>query len=349
MNQPKGNKKIVDINSKKGGRADLENEDFIENLYISYYKPLRKPLLNVKTILNGNEDSSTFILNKYKIGSLEYGNWCNQFRRIDFNLNLIVALFDFEKVLKFKNNIGLNSTLNIAFGARGVSPAYAHYEPAMRIINLTRDRRVDKIKDFFGNKVVIANKDPKLYKAWSDLLRTERSGFGSFAHEYGHFLDYVLVEKYIKNRSNALSGGASVIFSDQDPVKAYRHFNDVVGNGNTKLEKESKDILEKLLFIKKGSKIKCTPYYIRLYDFGSKRSDYWLRLNEIWARMFEIYTAYKLKDLGINNQFLVRDGKGKYYDDPTIKPNEIYLTFNEMSKLDLTISKFLKTINTTIN
>lgn len=348
MNLFKTQNKIVDVNPKPGGRADTTNFEFYFKKYLNAFKPLRSPRININDMFKNTDlaDFHNLILNKYKIGGLEYGNWVNQYRRIDFDLNFLAGLNDFNKVLKFEDNIGINKSLNVAFGARGMARAYAHYEPAYKVINLTRDRRADKIISKQGLQI---NNDDE-YKAVKEWSRKENSGYGSFAHEYGHFLDYILAEKYCKSRDRALSGGAEPIFGYNDINKAYDHFNFVTTNGSNPIEVYVKDILKDILFkVTPGGKITATSYYKRLYDYARDRGDYWLRLNEIWARFFEIYTAYKLHILGINNMFLVRDKKGKYFNDPNVDPHDIYLSYNEMDKIYKKADKFLIATNKLIN
>lgn len=338
--------KVVDISPVRGSRADKTNISFFIRDYINNFKPLRYPATSFKERVSSLSELSDLILNKYKIRSIEYGNWVNQFRRIDFDLNFVVAMDDFEKVLNFKNNIGINKTLNVAFGARGFSKAYAHYEHYNRAINLTRDRRVDKLKDTFNIDIT----DKNAYKQVKEYARKELSGYGSFAHEYGHFLDYELAERYCPGRTTALTGGAIPIYSYSNPQKAYDHVYDAINASKSQIEESVLDIMTSILFkISSTGKISVTPYYKRLYDFGEKRGDYWLRTNEIWARFFEIYTAYKLHKKGIENLFLVRDKKGKYYSDPNVKPNSVYLTYNEMDKLYKKGDKFLQIASKLIN
>ena len=351
--------KILDYNTQAGGRAGWSNIDYFKYYYLKNFKPLRSPSIDVQKIVKGGDFNrlQELILNTYKINSLEFGNWVNQTRRMDFELSLIVALYDFNKVLKFTNtNIGVNKSLNIAFGARGVANAFAHYEPYTKIINLSRDRRADKQTDFFGNKIAVYADSPAKYKLLAEQLREEHSGYGSFAHEYGHFLDYILAEKYVKNRHVALTGGREVLFSPLDGNKAHEHFIKATkfDVNSEMIELNVYMILEKILFTKKyagNNKINytCTSYYKRLYDYAKKSSDYWIRFNEIWARFFEIMVAYKLKKAGITNKFLVKEGKGKYRDELGKSYKYVYLTFGEISKVEYYFNKFLETTNYLIN
>lgn len=353
--------KILDFEAVTGGKAGQSNVDYFYNFYINNFKPLRSPYIDVrKLVVKGDfKRLQDVIFNTYKIRSLEFGNWVNQVRRIDFLLSLIVALFDFNKVLKFtNNNIGVNKTLNIAFGARGVPSAFAHYEPGTKVINLSRDKRVDKYaeqQELYVNYV----DDKKEYKKLAAQLREEASGYGSFAHEYGHFLDYIIAEKYIPKRAIALSGGRNRLYSYSNAKKAHDNFELSIGFNkfSSKIEMDVYNILCKLLFNvtylkdkKTITKVSVTGYYKRLYDFAAKRGDYWIRFNEIWARLFEIFVAYKLNKIGIVNKFLVKEGKGKYRDElGNVFYRAVYPTFGEVQKLIPDFNKFLDNTNILIN
>ena len=345
--------KILDYNTQSGGRSGENNVNYFFNQYLNDFKPLRTPFFNVTKLVKKGDFKRVqyLILNTYKVGSLEYGNWVNQHRRIDFELSLLVALFDFNKVLKFNNNnVGINGLLNIAYGARGMSSAFAHYEPLTKVINLSRDRRVDKqINPLTGRPIVTFKDNEQEYLRLKKTLREEHSGYGSFAHEYGHFLDYILAEKFVKNRHIALTGGRSIIYSYKNINQAYDHFLNSIeySKNNTKIENCVYEILNKLLFNvrynKAGKIVKISPtsYYVRLYNYANKKGNYWMRLNEIWARTFEILIAYKLKQINIVDKFLVKEGKGKYRDELKGYYKLVYPTFGEVMNLIKPFNEFL--------
>lgn len=89
----------------------------------------------------------------------EYGNWLNSADR-QVSLNMAYdSLRDLARVLQIRpEDVSLNGSLAIAFGARGrggANAGAAHYEPAHQVINLTK-----------------------------------MSGAGCLAHEWGHALDH---------------------------------------------------------------------------------------------------------------------------------------------------------------
>ena len=90
----------------------------------------------------------------------EFGNWENESDR-QTNLNMSYdSLKDLAKALNMSDqDVSLGGKLAIAYGARGVSGALAHFEPGTNVINLTKMR-----------------------------------GAGSLAHEWGHALDYYIAQ-----------------------------------------------------------------------------------------------------------------------------------------------------------
>jgi len=335
--------KIIDINPFSRGKASTANTRYLRGeaeSYLADYKPLRKPVLNLvpKVFKSVAIDKvAELVISQYKFRGLEFGNWVNQRRRIDFCLNLYTGLYDLNKVLKFNNNIGINKTISIADGARGSSGALAHYEPVNNVINLSRDRRLDK-QESWGY-----NENREQYIKTKKDFRENLSGYGAFAHEYGHALDYIMAEKYT-NRYSALSGGRKVL-TNPNYKTAYINFVNDLRTGNTELEKKFKDCFEPLLF-RNG---KPTSFYIGVYALALQKGTYWSRLNEIWARTFEVYVAYKLSKQGIVNKFLVKDGKGKYRQElNTQQFARAYPTFGEMAKVSKKIDAFIAEIAKTI-
>lgn len=335
--------KIVDINPFRGGKAAKYNSEYLDKTaydYLADFKPLRKPVLTLIPKVFKNvaiNRAAELVIDQYKFKGLEFGNWVNQHRRIDFCLNLYTALYDLNKVLKFNNNIGINKTISIAYGARGSKGALAHFEPVNNVINLSRDRRVDKINvDFFGNKTTPFNLRPQQYQSAKNEFREHRSGYGSFAHEYGHALDYIMAEKYT-NRFTALSGGR-VNLVNPNYGTAYFTFDMALNTGYSPLEIKFRECFEPLLFKNK----KPTSFYLGVYALALKQGTYWSRLNEIWARVFEIYVAYKLSKQGIVNKFLIKDGKGKYRDElPAAAFARAYPSFGEIAKVSKQIDAFV--------
>jgi hypothetical protein len=110
----------------------------------------------------GGVDSQVFVAQSFKdqfgFNGVEYGNWMDLDSSQHHTQACGEALADFADILGVTpQEMSLNGRLSIAFGARGKGKAAAHYEPAKKVINLTR---------------------------WG--------GGGSLAHEWGHALDNIL-------------------------------------------------------------------------------------------------------------------------------------------------------------
>lgn len=117
---------------------------------------------NGKNISSAEEFMETF-----GFRGVEFGNWVNAQERQDSINKAYDALMDMAMILKIPAKaIGLNGELGLAFGARGRKGAAAHYEPAKRVINLTKE-----------------------------------SGAGSLAHEWWHGFD-----NYLSRRRNEPGG-----------------------------------------------------------------------------------------------------------------------------------------------
>lgn len=218
------------------------------------------------------------ILRKYKIKDVGFGNWVTVEDKINYVNALTLAFYDLNQVLKFNYNIGMNETLSVSFGARGKGRALAHYEPKMEVINITRYKRAN-------------NKFDKLER----FLNT--GGIGSFAHEYGHFLDYFAGKFLDKN---------SIIF----PLSGGHLINKKLPqNTGGELRELTNEILDSLIF----TDGKTSSFYNRISGLG----EYWIRRNEIFARAFEVYIKTELERKDIFNVFLT-DTKysGRVYPTP---------------------------------
>jgi hypothetical protein len=183
--------------------------------------------------------------------------------------------------------MGIDNNLSVTFGARGTGGALAHYEPDGNIINITRYERGDsaKIVRFLGT-----------------------GGIHSFAHEYGHFLDY-------------FGGG----FVEHHPVYVALTGGSLTATRRLDVSGEMRVTVENLMmgliwseYLKKHS-----SFYARLKDFVDKQpgfGDYFIQRNEMFARAFEVYINMELAEKGITNHFL---SKPKYRKEVYPKPSEL--------------------------
>jgi hypothetical protein len=260
-----------------GSRAD----NFHKSRGIVDLLDIIRPNLKFKDMHN---DNSERVMKTFKIDGLGFGNWVTIEDRINYINAIFLGLYDLNKILKFGGNMGFNN-LKISIGARGKGRALAHYEPLSKHINITRYKRC-------------LEQDKYLFFITS-------GGIHSFAHEYGHYLDYYV--SLDKMKSNiALSGG-------QNDTRTKIGFKDKIGIRFDNL----------MYAIQNDSKGNPSIYMKRL-EKVAKLKPYWFRRNEIFARAFEVYVTFKLAKNGIENLFL---SKPKYNKN-------FYLTESEMIKIE---------------
>ncbi|WP_052600228.1 LPD1 domain-containing protein [Aureispira sp. CCB-QB1] len=268
--------------------------------FTSIYKEFRKgtvPAVFLKQIRDVRN-----VQHLFKLRGFQFGNWVNNEDRFNYLAALGICLFDLNKVLKFKgNNLGLDKHLGVAFGARGQRGAVAHYEPMTHIINMTRYYDADKF-----------------IKPPSKAIRFVHSGgVGSFAHEYGHFLDFFFGGKIdVHNRYYSLTGGSSTEFTRMDYDKKKNPIRYAV-----------EDLLEVAYW--DASKKKPSTFLKRILDYSNK--PYYVERTEVFARLFEQYIAYKLKQIGIANSFLT----------DTKYTRAVYMTPAELKKVVPLFDKLL--------
>jgi len=272
--------KLQDTGSLIGSESRLEKyweEKGFENFYTKFRKGMKLPL-QFQTI-----DSVDKLIKLFHLNEVGFGNWVTQEDRFNYISALTIALYDINKVCRFKdNNIGLYNLVSFSFGARGSGGALAHFEPHTFIINVTRYIDTDWDKE---NRFVYTG------------------GAGSVAHEYGHALDYYfgMYKEPIKDIA-ALSGGRSVRTRwDIEPGTLRREMNALL-----------------TAIIWQTPYKKTTDYYERLEK--NFDGDYMFRRNEIFARAFEKYIQYKLGKIGIVNKFL---NSTKYDNRAYLSDNEM--------------------------
>jgi hypothetical protein len=223
------------------------------------------------------------ILKKYKIKGFEFGNWLNNDERYDRVLACEDSLAELADILGTKN-IGMDGLVGIAFGARGVTDAAAHFEPGFNMINIT--------------------------KKWGD---------GCLAHELGHALDYNIGRYYDQHKSyNYLSGGRSVSVNLHDNVggDVRNAMNSLIDTACSMLKDRSKNY--------------------------SAWGEYWRRRTEVFARLFEQYCCYKLKQKGHYDKFLT--SSWSFYMKECV-----YWKEDEFKKLLPIMDKLVKRLKTVLN
>lgn len=250
-------------------------------------------------------------LKKYfGLRGIEYGNWLSEADRYNYLGGAALALYDIKLLLDFGGEkVGLNGKLGLAFGARGSGRAAAHFEPSTFAINLTRYSRQSA-------RMAAMFKEPR-----SEAMNDD-GGSAFLGHEYGHALDYYAGTFVEKNRLRCLSGGGSrstVFTRKTEPT----------------LTGLMEHLLDKIVNDPKGGHSK---YYQRLVATVGADNDYWFRRNELFARAFEAYLAYKLKKRGMHNTYLTRMKYGR----------GCYLTHNEIRAIEPVFDKLIAALRKAI-
>jgi hypothetical protein len=266
--------KLIDTISIPGSRLDdYWNEAGFSKFYKQFRKGVDLPKQLRKTFIDPSK-----INERYHLKGFQFGNWATNEDRYNYLAALYVSLYDINKVLKFHQyNLGFN-ILSFSFGARGSGSAAAHFEPHELVINITR----------YSRESIIPKK----------VRFRATGGVGAVAHEYGHFLDYLIGTNYDRSKTDRfLSGGRSLSKARIQTKK-----------GSTREAMEN--LIMKIIY-KDESKKEISTYYKRLN--GATNSEYWFRRNELFARIFEQYISHKLHSQGVYNHFLSESKYNKQY------------------------------------
>ncbi|MGN0496924.1 MAG: LPD1 domain-containing protein [Lachnospiraceae bacterium] len=147
---------IIDLESNKAvSEKDSRKKKKLVPVQLSHIRP------TAEDYRKGFNITGEDMLSVFQFRGGEFGNWESDNDR-QTNLNMSYdALKDLAKALEIEDaDISLGGQLAIAYGARGISSALAHFEPGTNVINLTKMK-----------------------------------GAGALAHEWGHALDYYIASK----------------------------------------------------------------------------------------------------------------------------------------------------------
>lgn len=129
------------------------------NLPLEKLKNVRMTGFNYRNGLHATEED---YLTGLGCRAVEFGNWVSDKERVQHMDMAFDSLMNLAAAIDVDVQSLLFGKLAVAFGARGISNAAAHYEPLKKVINLTK-----------------------------------KNGAGSLAHEMGHFLDYQIGDHYM--------------------------------------------------------------------------------------------------------------------------------------------------------
>jgi hypothetical protein len=282
----------------QGSRADQFWKGKMKVVFDAYNKQIRSGPEMPKTYDYGDID---YIKEYYNLKGIEFGNWLSQQDRNNYMSGLGISLYDLHRALAFNpKQISLRGKITVAFGARGRGNATGHFEPSTFAINLTRYKRPKK-----GSTL------EKRFDRTKLLLQS--GGVGTFAHEFGHALDFFGGTYLEKAPSGALSGGRSQkLNSNKQDLKA------------NSLKGLMARLLDKIIWQVPNKKH--STYFERFLKAKKryKLTDYYTRRAEIFARAFESYVHYKLQQRKNKNIFLA---ESKYDLD-------LYMSSAEIRKIE---------------
>lgn len=329
---------LKDINGETGNKV---TDIILKN---AYYQNFRKPDISarlqdflLKGIIYDNYNGlrrDEYLQRAYNLESISYGKWVNDEDRFNFLAILSISLYDLSKVLGTEN-LG-KSMLTIDWGGIGVKGAAGVYYRNYKLITMPRYKRPDKYIKFLQDLGMWRDeyitkyftKIPSTYtrgemlslnkagKAW--IMRT--AGWGSFAHEYGHFMDNILGNGDFASGRNVLPELSGAFYSSNIKTKKRTftiYSTDIDKLIGWKPKNKSEEILfdafynwlVAMYFIKnKDNSYRPNTQYLRLYNYVTRNNgkwNYWGSIVEIWARSFEVYIAESLKEKNITNTFLV--------------------------------------------
>jgi hypothetical protein len=301
------------------------------------------------------------VIEEYGLDTIGFGNWVNQFNRLNFCAALEQALGDMELLLgKVKNGLG-KTMLSIDWGGRGRKGAAALYHPTYKNVSLRRFTRPDKLLNRLSE--IGIDTTPYLVKYFKPIRGQHQqrnweltesgfiwalgsSGFGSLAHEYGHFIDNYMNVLQTNNGNSAGFASGLGLLPEPRSSKAEYSFTDIArtffGTEPPSWLRETRDLRAALdgtpavsslyllgIFIELyfdaeivpikargafGGEMKYTPNLnlknlVSYCQMTKAKWTYWGSYVELWARIFEAWVQYKLEQKKIENTLLVSDYK----------------------------------------
>lgn len=254
------------INQVFGVKSDKKKNETFSRASI-YTKNSKRIGPNSGRFGNDNE-CIEFLMKGLGLKAVQWGNSVPDSERKDHLRSLSFALYDLKRITGLDSKNITFDKLSMAIGARGKHGALAHFEPSLNVINLTR-----------------------------------KNGFGSLAHEWGHFFDRTLGgNEYL-----------SEIYLQGDDLKPYEKIM-------IKIQMEMEIIKSRFKNVKDFRK------------FSSKKRAYWLSGREVFARAFEKWCHYELNKNKELNNYLA--GLESYYLWPNNEEvKRLAPIFNEFFKL----------------
>jgi hypothetical protein len=279
--------KIIDgesLNSAFGKTSTASTPRF--NPADSYVKVAeRQGGKDLQGVTKSPQAALEYAVEQLKLRGVQWGNYVTDEERMHHAAKSVEALVDLADVLGIKpEDISLGGQLGLAIGARGTGNALAHYEPELKVINLTR-----------------------------------AGGVGSLAHEWGHALDHSLTDfskgfmsDEYRFTHQSVQNGRVWRMEEKDATASSRLNPEELSN--IEIRRAYRAFFESPEY---------QQYYRRVREHVQdlvrnkqvslkKANEYWLSRKEIFARTFERYVQRKLETSGRKNTYLAGIEKNAY-------------------------------------
>ena len=249
---------------------------------------------------------------------------------LDLYRNLQFMMASLELPLK---TIGLDGSLGIVSMEK--QPYFAVYYPQGLVLNGRPTKAMPQGKEFTGPFVGLPNRT------------------NSFAHEWGHALDFWLQDQIGKNHKGGVSGAIRDIGMSDNPSNSERAFVDLINAlffdqakiaaRVMELERkiattQSDDVRAKLQAqldaIKAGNSMVSdrSDYYRKVQQLGNDA--YYLKPTEMIARSFETFISHKVEGIGGGTEAITK-GLSAYNNDSVEYMQNAYPQQAERDKINL--------------
>jgi hypothetical protein len=203
---PKELEKGTEAFERVGGKKIPENIKDSQDILMGGYKEEVDKDGNVNLIPSGSNKDTMMFR------ALQYGNALNEKERTHHTNGALSAFTDLSDITGIdKNLLSMKGKLALSFAARGAGKANAHYEGDLKIINFTK-----------------------------------KNGFGTLAHEWGHFLDNIVSNITSGKGERYLGAGGFGSEGDYDKSKYQSEDNMIVSHSEDDLK--NGDMIRKFPF-----------------------------------------------------------------------------------------------------
>lgn len=239
---------------------------------------------DLKSVTGSPQAALQYAVDQLKLRGVQWGNYVTDEERMHHAAKSVEALVDLADILGIKpEDVSLGGQLGLAIGARGTGNSLAHYEPDLRVINLTR-----------------------------------AGGVGSLAHEWGHALDHSLTDfsKFMSDEyrytHQSVQNGRVWRMEEKDAAKAARLNPEELDK--IEIRRAYRAFFESPEYQQYYRRVReHVQDLVRKKQLSAKKAnEYWLSRKEIFARTFERYVQRKLETSGRKNTYLAGIEKNAY-------------------------------------